>query len=175
MQRPPKTASFISHLLANAKIDAKSVKMAIYGFFVSAPLGHVLVGALQKRFAGKTGTAAKIGQILASNLLVAPIQATGNYLLFREIYAQNMHSMSNFAVYLSSMAIINGAKSIDDIIRTVKGGFMSVMRVGYLWTFCNLKFALIIISTKMTWITSPLSMVIAQKFIAQEVSLKQRA
>ena len=32
---------------------------------------------LQKRFAGKTGPAAKIGQILASNLLVAPIQVVG--------------------------------------------------------------------------------------------------
>lgn len=47
------------------------------------------------------------------------------------------------------MAVINGAKSVDDVIRTVKSGFMSVMRL--------------------TWITSPLAMVIAQKYIPQEV------
>lgn len=79
VQRPPKNASFITHLLASAKIDAKSFKMALYGLLVSAPLGHVLVGALQKKFAGKTSTGAKIGQILASNLLVAPIQASGSF------------------------------------------------------------------------------------------------
>jgi peroxisomal membrane protein 2 len=57
--------------------------MALYGFFISAPLGHFLVGALQKAFAGKTGTAAKIGQIVASNLLIAPIQAASEFLLFQ--------------------------------------------------------------------------------------------
>ena len=55
--------------------------MAIYGFFISAPLGHVLVGLLQRAFAGKTGARAKLGQILASNLLVAPVQASGGFVL----------------------------------------------------------------------------------------------
>jgi hypothetical protein len=27
------------------------------------------------------------------------------------------------------MAVINGAKSVDEVIRTVKGGFFSVLRV----------------------------------------------
>lgn len=54
-----------------------------------------------------------------------------------------------YIVYLASMAVINGAKSVDDVIRTVKSGFMSVMRL--------------------TWITSPLAMIIAQKYIPQEV------
>lgn len=48
--------------------------MAIYGAFVSAPMSHYLVGALQKVFAGKTSGRAKIAQILANNLLIAPIQ-----------------------------------------------------------------------------------------------------
>jgi hypothetical protein len=65
------------HLLARAKVDSKSVKMALYGFFVSAPLGHYLVGWLQKAFAGRTGASAKLGQIIASNLIIAPIQAAG--------------------------------------------------------------------------------------------------
>lgn len=51
--------------------------MALYGFFVSAPLGHFLVGLLQKAFAGKVGLKYRLAQLLASNLLVAPIQTTG--------------------------------------------------------------------------------------------------
>lgn len=51
--------------------------MALYGFFVSAPLGHFLVGLLQKAFVGKVGLRYRLGQLLASNLLVAPIQTTG--------------------------------------------------------------------------------------------------
>lgn len=69
------------HALAKAKVDSKAIKMALYGFLVSAPLGHVLVGALQRVFAGRTGPGAKVGQILASNAIVAPIQATGALLL----------------------------------------------------------------------------------------------
>jgi peroxisomal membrane protein 2 len=54
--------------------------MFVYGFLVSAPLGHYLVGALQRFFAGKTGTGAKIAQVLASNLFVAPIQTFGEWI-----------------------------------------------------------------------------------------------
>jgi hypothetical protein len=45
-------------------------KMAAYGAFVSAPLGHVLIWALQKTFRGRTSLRAKILQILVSNLIV---------------------------------------------------------------------------------------------------------
>lgn len=79
-KRAPKTAPFLFRLLAQYHFDAKALKMALYGFFVSAPLSHVLVGALQRAFAGKTGLSARIGQILASNLLVAPVQTAGAYL-----------------------------------------------------------------------------------------------
>jgi hypothetical protein len=75
IERPPKNAPAISHVLAKAKVTPKTLKMAAYGAFISAPLGHVLLGALQRAFAGKTGTGAKIAQILANNLLLAPIQA----------------------------------------------------------------------------------------------------
>ena len=50
---------------------------AFAGGLISAPLGHALVGALQKAFAGRTGKRAKFGQILASNLFIAPIQTVG--------------------------------------------------------------------------------------------------
>jgi peroxisomal membrane protein 2 len=77
VKRPPKNAPVIAHILARGHIDIKAVKMALYGFFIAAPLGHYLVGALQKAFAGRTGTGARIGQILASNLIIAPIQTAG--------------------------------------------------------------------------------------------------
>ncbi|KAI0271393.1 hypothetical protein BC834DRAFT_818365 [Gloeopeniophorella convolvens] len=127
-RRPSKDAPFYSHALARVKVDARAVKMALYGFLVSAPLGHVLVGELQKAFAGKTGRAAKIGQVVASNLVVAPIQT---------------------AVYLASLAVISGAKSWNDIQKTVKGGFFPVIKV--------------------MWVSSPLSLFFAQKFVPPEL------
>jgi len=128
VRRVPKDAPAYQHALARAKLDTKALKMAFYGFVVSAPLGHFLVGLLQKMFAGKTDLKAKIGQILASNLVVAPIQ---------------------ISVYLASMAIINGAKTKEGVMRPVRGGFMNAMRL--------------------TWMTSPLSLVIAQKYLAPEL------
>lgn len=122
--RVPKDASPVTKALARARIDSKALKMAVYGFFVSAPLGHFLVGLLQKAFAGKTGLKARLGQLLASNLLVAPIQTTGACSLGTSARAKNSH-----LAFLSCMAIINGAKSLDEVIRTVKGGFFSVIRV----------------------------------------------
>ena len=45
-------------------------KMAAYGAFISAPMGHFLIGFLQWIFAGRTSLKAKVLQILASNLIV---------------------------------------------------------------------------------------------------------
>lgn len=45
-------------------------KMAVYGAFISAPLGHVMISILQKLFAGRTSLKSKIMQILLSNLIV---------------------------------------------------------------------------------------------------------
>lgn len=77
VKKPAKNAPLPLHVLAALHVDIKAVKMAIYGFLVSAPIGHVLIGILQRAFAGKTGTGAKITQLLANNLLVSPIQASG--------------------------------------------------------------------------------------------------
>ena len=44
--------------------------MAIYGAFISAPLGHVLISILQRLFKNRTSLKAKILQILISNLIV---------------------------------------------------------------------------------------------------------
>lgn len=53
-------------------------KMAAYGAFISAPMGHVLISILQWLFAGRTSLKAKILQILVSNLVVSPYLHTCN-------------------------------------------------------------------------------------------------
>ncbi|KAJ4546556.1 hypothetical protein HRR78_005557 [Exophiala dermatitidis] len=102
-------------------------KMAIYGAFISAPMGHVLIGFLQWIFAGRTSLKAKILQILTSNLVIAPIQNT---------------------VYLASMAVIAGARTWHQIRATVRAGFWPVMKV--------------------SWITSPIALAFAQKFLPEQ-------
>ena len=68
-------ASWIAHdkNKAGHYFTSRVPKMAIYGGFVSAPLGHVLINLLQWVFVGRTSLKAKILQILASNLIVSSI------------------------------------------------------------------------------------------------------
>ncbi len=51
-------------------ISSRVPKMAVYGAFISAPLGHLLITILQRLFAGRTSLKAKILQIVVSNLIV---------------------------------------------------------------------------------------------------------
>ena len=46
-------------------------KMALYGAFISAPLGHVMISILQWLFKGRTSLRSKILQIVVSNLVVS--------------------------------------------------------------------------------------------------------
>lgn len=115
--------------------------MAIYGFFISAPLNHTLVGQLQKAFSGKEGFKYKVAQLAANSLLVSPVTVSGELRLSRHfvLCITDLHchflslslspSLPLSIVYLASMAIINGAKSVDEIIKTIKAGFFSVIRV----------------------------------------------
>ncbi|PFH54796.1 hypothetical protein AMATHDRAFT_134933 [Amanita thiersii Skay4041] len=105
--RKTTNAPFIVNALTRTHVNLKALKMALYGFLVSAPLSHYLVGLLQRAFSGKQGKGARIAQILAHNLLVSPIQAS---------------------VYLMSMAIINGR----DVVKTVRNGFFPVIRVSWI-------------------------------------------
>ncbi|CAD6901771.1 unnamed protein product [Tilletia laevis] len=88
----------------------------------------LLMGALQRAFAGKTSTRDKILQIVAANLITSPI---------------------NNAVYIASMAFINGARSVDQIVKTIKASFGKVMVT--------------------TWITSPLAIAYAQNYLQPEL------
>jgi hypothetical protein len=53
--------------------------MAGYGGLISAPLNHYMVGALQKAFEGKVGAKWRLAQLLANNVLVAPITTAGEH------------------------------------------------------------------------------------------------
>ncbi|KAK4694058.1 hypothetical protein P7C71_g3449, partial [Lecanoromycetidae sp. Uapishka_2] len=107
-------------------VNSRVPKMAVYGAFISAPLGHFLINILQRLFSGRTSLRAKILQIIVSNLIIAPIQNS---------------------VYLASMAVIAGARTFHQIRVTVRAGFMPVMKV--------------------SWITSPLALAFAQKFLPE--------
>ena len=121
-----KGASAMVRSLQSVHLDAKAIKMAIYGFLVSAPMSHILVGLLQKAFAGKTSLRARVAQIIANNLLVSPIQASGNSFF---CFLLSFSTFPPIPVYLGSMAVINGATSIDEVVKTIKAGFLSVVRV----------------------------------------------
>lgn len=100
--RVSKNSSPLVRALNGAHIDAKAIKMALYGFLISAPMSHFLIGLLQKAFEGKTSTRDRIAQIVASNLLVSPIQTSG---MFR---AQFLHIGCVYDNLCSSIPGIDG-------------------------------------------------------------------
>lgn len=89
------------------------------GLLISAPLSHTLVTTLQKAFEGKTTPRDKLLQIIASNLIVSPIQNS---------------------VFLCTMAVIGGARSIDQVLRIYKAGIMKVrsLSLSLCFSFCLL-------------------------------------
>lgn len=82
VKRPPKDAPFPLQALARSRIDIRALQMAGYGGLISAPLNHILVGALQKAFVGKVGAKWRLAQLLANNVLVAPITTAGMIIIF---------------------------------------------------------------------------------------------
>ena len=87
----PKGAPLLVHALARAQVSGKALKMAAYGALVSAPLAHALVSALQRAFAGRAGLTARVGMLLASQLVVAPVQifSKSALLLFHALAARS--------------------------------------------------------------------------------------
>ena len=94
--------------------------MALFGFLVSAPLGHVLVKTVHKFFAGKSARTAKLGTMAASLLVIAPIQ---------------------IAVFLTNSAVVEGARSKEAILRVVKRGFGPVLGVTWITSPTAIVFA----------------------------------
>ena len=146
-------ASWLAHDVSKHGhyFSSRVPKMVLYGMFISAPLGHVLVGILQKVFAGRTSLKAKVLQILASNLIVCllflllPV-VVSCFVVGKEMLTRQVSPTQN-AVYLTSMAIIAGARTFHQVRATVRAGFLPVMKV--------------------SWITSPIALAFAQKFLPE--------
>ncbi|GAA5995179.1 hypothetical protein JCM5350_001862 [Sporobolomyces pararoseus] len=100
------------------KRNHKALKLAAYGFFISAPLGHAMLAILQKVFAGKTSARSKLAMIISSNVFISPIQQS---------------------VYIAAMALINGATSPEAILKAWKMSFWPVMRLT--WVVSTLSMA----------------------------------
>ncbi|EJU01829.1 hypothetical protein DACRYDRAFT_31521, partial [Dacryopinax primogenitus] len=115
-------------LLARLHVSPRALKLALYGFLISAPMGHFLVLMITRAFTGVQGVKARVGQLAMSNLIAAPIQVSA---------------------YLASMAIIQGARSPQQVLAAVQSGFLRAM--------------------KMTWMTSPAAVLFAQQFFPPEV------
>jgi hypothetical protein len=121
-------------------------KMAAYGAFISAPLGHMLISILQWLFAGRTSVRAKVLQILVSNLVVSQNPSASPPLLLRNSVSQ-VSPIQN-TIYLASMAVIAGARTWHQVRATVRAGFMPVMKI--------------------SWISSPIALAFAQKFLPEQ-------
>lgn len=85
-------------------------------------------GALQKAFAGRTSAKDKIAQIIVSQLTVTVI--------------------SN-VVYLSSMAVVNGARSLDKIQAVLQAGLWRMLQI--------------------SWVTSPVAIAFSQAYLPPQL------
>lgn len=94
--------------------------MALFGFLVSAPLGHAMVKTMHRIFAGRTGATAKFGMLATSMLVIAPIQ---------------------IAVFLSNSAVVEGARTKEAILKVVKRGFAPVLGVTWMTSPTAILFA----------------------------------
>lgn len=94
--------------------------MALFGFLVSAPLGHTLVKTMHRFFAGRTGAGAKLGMFAASMLVIAPIQ---------------------IAVFLTNSAVVEGARTKEAVLKVLKRGFAPVLAVTWITSPTAMVFA----------------------------------
>lgn len=106
-----KDAALSARIMAACKMDGRAVKMALYGFFISAPMNHYMGLWMQKWFAGRTSLKSKIGHLCAQMFLVAPIQTL---------------------VFLVSMAFIGGARGGKEILSRVRMGYVKMLTLTWL-------------------------------------------
>jgi len=102
------SAGVLERLLAASKLNAKAFKMALFGFLVSAPLGHALVKTMQRAFAGRTGPGVKLGMMATGLLVIAPIQ---------------------IAVFLTNSALVEGARTKEAVFKVIEKGFAPVLGI----------------------------------------------
>ncbi|KAI8904136.1 hypothetical protein EDD86DRAFT_233167 [Gorgonomyces haynaldii] len=83
----------------------KSLKMALYGFFVSGPMGHTLFAVMEHLFANQHW----LLKLLFSNLVITPIQN---------------------AVYLFFLGLFAGANT-KNALQVVKTRLLGVMKISW--------------------------------------------
>lgn len=145
------------------------------GLLVSGPLAHTLFELVTKRFIGKEGAKWKIAQILSTQLITSPIQNaskslslfSGGIFVSREdcvsliggffepgitVFVPThlfLFYINNSLAYILAMALFAGARTTGQIQAAFKSGYLNMM--------------------KTSWMISPLSMAIAQKFLPPNV------
>jgi len=81
--------------------------MAAYGAFLSAPISHFFVGFFQKMFAGRTGAAARLGQILA--MMSIQVRRSGvSFRLERELLIKFVYHMCLDSCGCGRIRILDG-------------------------------------------------------------------
>ncbi|GAA6008797.1 uncharacterized protein JCM10292_004674 [Rhodotorula paludigena] len=85
-----------------------ALKLAAYGALIAAPLDHVLYSLLARAFAGRTSRRARVGEVVAANALILPVQN---------------------AVYLAALSVLGGARSARQVVSAVRSQFLSVMQM----------------------------------------------
>ena len=103
-------------------------KMAVYGAFISAPLGHVMISLLQKAFRGRTSLKSKILQIIVSNRAggfvdrTASTDAYGRYAIRLPDGDWTVKvAMPSGRTYAVSQITVSGGQITDDLGSSVIG------------------------------------------------------
>jgi peroxisomal membrane protein 2 len=103
-----KNASAWKRFLVWSKINAKAVKLALYGSLIAAPMSHFFVTTMHKAFAGRLRNGVQWHMIGTSMLLIAPIQ---------------------IATYLTSLSFIENGQSKAAVKKTFKAAFVPALIV----------------------------------------------
>ncbi|RAL10706.1 uncharacterized protein BO97DRAFT_455120, partial [Aspergillus homomorphus CBS 101889] len=96
--------------------------MALYGFFISAPLSHILIGLLQRAFADRTSLMANLARFLTNSLLVISPQ---NWV--------HLYSLALIACRANAKVAYHKAASAFGSTSVVVFGFAQTSLPEYVW------------------------------------------
>ena len=100
----------IAAAISRSPADAsKALRMTLYGFFVSGPMGHFLYAGMESLFAGVEGAKAGLMKLLFSNLVITPIQNSS---------------------YLFALGLIAGASPLK-ALQIVRQKLLSLMKISW--------------------------------------------
>jgi peroxisomal membrane protein 2 len=101
----------IAALVTGSPADsAKALRMALYGFFISGPLGHFLYSRMENLFAGVKGGKGNLLRLLFSNLIITPVQNSS---------------------YLFALALIAGARP-KKAFQIIRSKLLSLMKISWI-------------------------------------------